>query len=137
MSQALYRNMRLAELMPFAQAELETLALVTDDTAALTALLEKTEEHAESLTELDQLLESTEFDDAEALQTFVERVQDTLQKRDLDEVMLAGHLDDISELLTEYDCDRVEDLKSELKRLHNLVRGIKDACIEAGIEITF
>ncbi len=137
MSAALYRNLSASELVPFAQAELDTLALVSDDTAALTELLQKVEEGAGSIAELDQLLASTEFDDAEALETFVEKVQDTLKKHDLDEGMLAGHLVDISELLTEYECDSVEDLKSELKRLHNLVRAIKGACIEAGIEITF
>lgn len=128
MSAAFYRNLSATELVPFAQAELDTLALVSDDTAALTELLQKVEEGASSTAELDQLLASTEFDDAEALETFVEKVQDTLKEHDLDEGMLAGHLVDISELLTDYECNSVEDLKSEINRLKKFEQQIKDAC---------
>lgn len=135
MSQALYRNMNLAELMPFAQAELETLALVTDDTPALTVLLQKAAEGAKSLTELDQLLVSTDFEDAEVLEVFVNHLQELLKSHDLDEDMLAGRLEAISELLTEYDCADIEDLRSELKRLKKFAQQIQDACDAAGIEI--
>lgn len=112
MSAALYRNLSATELVPFAQAELGTLALVSDDTAALAELVSRIPDIEQAV--LGPMLDDYNLESVEQLHSRLEKVQD---------------------LLAEFDFDGVDDVIKEMHRLKKFAQQIEDACTQAGIEI--
>lgn len=112
MSQALYRNMSLTELVPFALAELDALTLVSDDTAALAELVSRIPDIEQAV--FGPMLDDYNLESVEQLHSRLEKVQD---------------------LLTEFEFDGVDDVIKEMYRLKKFAQQINDACDAAGIEI--